>query len=246
MRLLILGGIAEAKHIADQLHRQGVDLIYSLAGLVRTPDVDYPLALGGFTQFGGLAAYVAQQKITAIVDATHPYATTMTATVQQVTTALAIPYWRYNRPAWTEKADDDWHCFDEMGELFDGLKAKQRILLSLGQVSASLLNKLAATPHVVLRTAVKPKMMLPSNVEWLKAIGPFDYQSEKDLILQHRFDVIATKNSGGEATRAKLLVAKELAVMVAMLNRPATDFDGAQVFDDVDLLLRSIAKEVRC
>ena len=80
MRLLILGGTADGRQLAEILHRQGVPLIYSVAGLVRTPKVACEVVSGGFSQFGGLVEYSQQQGITAILDVTHPYAAKMSAT----------------------------------------------------------------------------------------------------------------------------------------------------------------------
>ena len=75
MRLLILGGTADARHLASALHQTQpcLELIYSVAGLVRQPQVPATVVSGGFTQFGGLSAYCKQQNIDGIVNTTHPF-----------------------------------------------------------------------------------------------------------------------------------------------------------------------------
>ena len=74
MCLLILGGTSEAKKIASQLHQHNVPVIYSVAGLVRSPDLDCQIVSGGFTQFGGLVEFIKANAVAAILDMTHPFA----------------------------------------------------------------------------------------------------------------------------------------------------------------------------
>ena len=50
-KVLILGGISEAKKLAQQLHDNGIPLIYSIQGNVRGFDADYEITSGGFSQY---------------------------------------------------------------------------------------------------------------------------------------------------------------------------------------------------
>ena len=71
--VLILGGTADARRVTQLLHEQGLPLLYSVAGLVRRPNVPAEVISGGFTQFGGLSAYIKSRNVVAIINATHPY-----------------------------------------------------------------------------------------------------------------------------------------------------------------------------
>lgn len=220
MKVLILGGTSDARKMAEQLHTTGIALVYSLVGMVRTQAVAYPVVNGGFSQFGGLANYIRQQKISSVIDATHPYALKMTMTAQQVTKDLALPYWRFQRPAWQPSEHQHWRYFDTMAELFAQLKGYQRIFLSAGQINEKLLLQLSNTEQILLRTAVKPSFILPTNITWIKAIGPFSEHDERALFRRYQPQVLVTKNSGGDATIAKLIVAHQMEIPVYMLNRP--------------------------
>lgn len=222
MNLLLLGGTADARHMAISLHQQGVTLIYSIAGLVRMPKVPCEIASGGFSQHGGLLSYIKQRDISAILDMTHPYASTMSQTAQKAAKDSGILCWRFNRPVWQAEKADTWHDVANWDELLPLLTDKQSIFLSTGQVEQRILLELLKIPRkrVILRTAVAPSFDLPQGIEWVKAIGPFNLESERALLNQYDVDVIVSKNSGGDAVVAKLQAAQAFAVPVYMFSRP--------------------------
>jgi len=222
MKLLILGGTADARHLATALHQAQpcLELVYSVAGLVRQPQVPATVVSGGFSQFGGLSAYCKDQQITGIVNATHPFSTTMGNHATQASSELSLDYWRFLRPQWQQQAGDDWRLFNTRADLFSALFSYQRTLLTLGQIGPEDLVLLNQNQHIWLRTAVQPAHKLPAHVNWIKAIGPFDEASELALLKQHQIQVIASKNSGGSSTEAKLTAARTLKVPVFMLQRP--------------------------
>lgn len=221
MTLLVLGGTADGRHLATALHKQGVDVIYSVAGLVRKPDVPCKVISGGFSQHGGLAKFLKLQNIVAILDATHPYAKNMSDTAVSASQEVDIACWRFHRKPWLPNVSDHWVAIDHWLELQEHFTDKARVFLSAGQVEQDVLDHLAKQfSFMLFRTAVKPKLTLPANVHWLKAIGPFDKADELALLKEHDIDLIVSKNSGGEATVAKLVAARELGITVAMFNRP--------------------------
>ena len=93
--------------------------------------------------------------------------------------------------------------------------------------------------RMLLRTATRPSIELPASVNWLEAIGPFDAAAERALFERHAFDALVSKNSGGDATSAKLAVARELGVPVFMLRRPTLAQADAE-FDAVDACVEFI------
>ena len=137
MRLLILGGTADARHLAIALHQTQpcLELIYSVAGLVRQPQVPATVVSGGFTQFGGLSAYCKQQNIDGIVNMTHPFSVTMGQHAEQTCHELGLNYWRFLRPQWQPQTGDDWRLFGTTAALLSALSSYQRTLLTIGQIS---------------------------------------------------------------------------------------------------------------
>src|SRR6201997_4903935 len=100
MRVLLLGGTAEARALAVRLHPQ-VDVVSSLAG--RVPDPALPVGtvrIGGFGGVDGLRKWLRDGDIGAVVDATHPFAATITAHAAEACAQLRLPYLLLARPAW--------------------------------------------------------------------------------------------------------------------------------------------------
>ncbi|MFT5116800.1 MAG: precorrin-6A/cobalt-precorrin-6A reductase [Kiritimatiellia bacterium] len=238
--ILLLGGTADGRVLAETLHQQGIPIIYSIAGLVRVPTVACEILTGGFTPLGGLEHVIKEKNIQAILDVTHPYAELMSTKAVTAARQCDIPYWRFHREEWRAEKGDDWHMLNDWQEAFPLLENKQSVLLSAGQLDQVFMDTLAANntnnslvpkrvpkrvPERVpqtqlLRTAVEPKTVLPPSMQWIKAIGPFSYDDELALLQQHNIDVIVSKNSGGDATVAKLRAARAMGIPVLMLKRP--------------------------
>lgn len=223
MTLLILGGTADGRRLAETLYEQSVPIIYSVAGLVRVPDVRCEVVSGGFTQFGGLSRYIAQRQVTAILDVTHPYAQTMSAKAAAAAVESGVPYWRFHRPEWIQGDNENWQLFNSRALLFASLKEENSVFITAGQLTQVEIDLLAANrgQRQFLRTAVSPKCILPKSMLWMKAIGPFSYDDELGLMKKYNIDALVSKNSGGSSTVQKLNVARDLGVNVYMLDRPA-------------------------
>jgi len=251
MKLLLLGGTADARRLAKRLlhneEKPDIEIIYSVAGLVRMPDVDCEVISGGFSQFGGLQAYIEQQKIDAVLDATHPYAETMTGTAWAVTQQLGMPYWRFHRAPWQTQAGDNWQMFDDWPQLLAALAEFKAVFLTAGQIdetAAATFGKYAEQGQKqLLRTAVQSKHPLSDSMRWIKAIGPFDLENELALMKERQVDVLVSKNSGGKATEAKLAAARRLGIPVMMLARPELPV-GITIFDQLDDCVTAVLNRV--
>ena len=103
--VLILGGTAEARDLAARLDAQGVPLTSSLAGRVSQPRLPVgPVRIGGFGGVAGLTDWLREHEVSAVVDATHPFAATMGAHAAQACSSLGVPLLRLAWPAYTNEA----------------------------------------------------------------------------------------------------------------------------------------------
>ncbi len=246
MKLLLLGGTADARHLTEALYARGLcdparagaalQITYSIAGLVRTPDLPCRVISGGFSQHGGLEAYLRQNGIDLLLDVTHPFAARMSSTAVAAAAACGIPCWRFQRPAWEAQPGDRWQLLADWEGLVPALATKRSVLLTAGQLDQPLLDRLVAQAggqqRLILRTAAPPRTELPESVIWLKAIGPFQLADETALLRQYQVDALVTKNSGGASTEAKLHAARALGIEVFMLQRPSLP-PALRQFDDI-------------
>jgi precorrin-6A/cobalt-precorrin-6A reductase len=224
LRLLILGGTSEASALAAALApRADVAPILSLAGRTANPKpAPIPTRVGGFGGVEGLRAYVRDNAIDAVVDATHPFAERISAGAANACEAVGVPLLVFTRPPWRLAAGDNWTEVDTMDEAADALGRDPRVVfLTQGRLQ---LAAFARAPHhrYVVRTIDPPTDFdaLP-DARWILDRGPFTLADEERLMGEERVDTLVTKNSGGEATHAKIEAARRLGVRVVMVRRPA-------------------------
>ncbi|NUS59233.1 MAG: cobalt-precorrin-6A reductase [Streptomycetaceae bacterium] len=236
MRVLLLGGTGEARELARLLVAAGIEVISSLAG--RTADARRPegeVRVGGFGGPEGLTAWLRQNPVDAVIDATHPFATRITANATTATARTATPYLVLHRRGWEEPdptcaglADRSagWHWVDTSAAAAELLpRLGSRVFLTIGRQG---LDVFATTGLWTLARCVDPPEPRPTWCELLLARGPFSVADELQLLTHHRIDVLVTKNSGGPATAAKLDAAEQLHIPVVVIRRPPLP-DGLDV-----------------
>ncbi|MEV0379384.1 cobalt-precorrin-6A reductase [Nonomuraea sp. NPDC050643] len=231
-RVLILGGTAEARALAAALVPGSVHVVSSLAGRVSNPRLPVgEVREGGFGGPEGLAAYLVEERIDALVDATHPFAGRMTASAALASAATGVPLLVLRRPGWREGPGDAWRRVPTLHAAAD-LLTGGRVFLTTGRRSLPVF---AGLPGVWLlaRSVDPPEPPVPPNVHVLLDRGPYTVEGELALIREHRLDVLVTKDSGGAMTTAKLVAARELGLPVILVNRPAPP-TGVRAVDTVE------------
>jgi precorrin-6A/cobalt-precorrin-6A reductase len=222
MRVLILGGSTESSELARLLaDDRRFETTLSLAGRTLKPRAQpVRTRTGGFGGADGLAAWLAQESIEAVIDATHPYADQISSNAVTACGRLAIPIATILRPAWQPEPGDTWQIVASAEAAADALGTEpRRVFLSLGRLE---LGAFAAHPqhHYVARTIEPPDVALPPDINLIFDRGPFDEQAETALLTRESIDVIVSKNSGGAATYPKIAATRKLGIPVVMIARP--------------------------
>lgn len=221
--ILLLGGTTEASALAEMLARHGVRATFSYAGRTANPrGQPLPVRIGGFGGVSGLIDYLRAQDVTHLVDATHPFAATMSAHAVEAARATGVAHAALTRAPWVAVTGDRWsHVADIPGavEALDG--PVSRVMLALGRMHV---DAFAARPqhHYLLRFVDAPDAppALPDH-RLVVDRGPFTVEGDSRLMQEHRIDLIVAKNSGGEGAAAKLAAARALGLPVLMIDRPA-------------------------
>lgn len=233
--ILILGGTTEARELAAELavRRPEVRVTTSLAGRVSRPGVlAGEVRIGGFGGAEGLAEWLREHHVDAIVDATHPFAESITANAARAAADTGLPVVVLRRPGWRPVPGDRWHPVASLPEAADALPALgRRILLTTGRLGLAAFAHLPQL-HFVVRSVEPPEPPMPPDMEVLLARGPFTVADEAALLREHRIDVVVTKDSGGAATAAKLTAAREAGVPVVVVGRPPLP-EGVSAVPDV-------------
>lgn len=223
-RLLILGGTAEAAALAEAAHAALPDLevTSSLAGRTASPPrLPGRIRVGGFGGAEGIATYLRGERISLVVDATHPFAVTISAHAAEACAATGTPRLLLLRPPWQPQPEDQWHQVSHMAEAAQRVGATaRRAFLTVGPRD---LPAFAGLDHVffLVRLIQTPSAPLPlTNHELVVARPPFVLQAERALFARHGIDTLVTKQSGGP-TEAKLTSAREVRATVVMIRRPA-------------------------
>ena len=243
--VLILGGTGEARALAEGLDALGgVRVLSSLAGRVARPRLPIgEVRIGGFGGPERLAEWLRDEGVACVVDATHPFAQRISASAAQASEASGVPLLRLQRPGWTERPGDDWRWVDSLDEAAALLPALPRrgrsadhdgaaqpgetgaepvrAFLTTGRQGLGAFRDCADTWFLVRCVDPPDQADLPPRHELLLDRGPYTLAGELDLIDRHQIDVIATKDSGGDLTVAKLDAARERGLPVVVVRRPA-------------------------
>jgi precorrin-6A/cobalt-precorrin-6A reductase len=222
--VLVLGGTAEARELAAALHgRPDTRVISTLAGRVARPRLpEGEVRVGGFGGADGLAAYLEQEDVDAVVDATHPFAERISASAARACARASVPLLRVAREPFRAKPGDDWRrvaTLEEAAALIPG--AGRRVFLTTGrQGLAAFAGVGAGEAFFLVRCVDPPEPPLPADHVVLLDRGPFTLEGELALIDEHRLDVLVTKDSGGPHTAAKLEAARARHLAVIVISRP--------------------------
>ncbi len=223
-RVLILGGTTEAYALAAALvPRVGLQVITSLAGRTVAPRQPAgELRVGGFGGVPGLVSYLIEQRIDAVIDATHPFAAGMAWNAEAACRETMLPLLRLERPAWVPEPEDRWELVEHWEQALAALvrDGAQRVFLAVGRQELAPFAGIERLWFLIRTvTAPEPTLHFPAS-QLLLARGPFDLASERALLAEHAIDTIVCKNSGGTATAAKLLAARERGMRVILRQRP--------------------------
>ena len=223
MRLLILGGTAEASALAAAIAgRADIEAILSLAGRTQRPAPSpIPMRIGGFGGVAGLRAYLDAARIDAVVDATHPFAAQMSRHAAEACAAAKLPLLIFTRPPWRRVNGDRWIDVESMADAAQALGPVPRnVFLTQGRQQLAAFAE--APHHRYLVRAIEP----PADLDTLPrhrlilARGPFQLADEEALMRVENIEFLVSKNSGGAATYAKIEAARNLGLPIVMVQRP--------------------------
>ncbi|MCQ0024644.1 cobalt-precorrin-6A reductase [Streptomyces somaliensis DSM 40738] len=234
MHVLILGGTTEGRRLAERLDADGVRVTSSLAGRVADPRLlPGGVRVGGFGGADGLAGWVREHQVDAVIDATHPFAGTISFNAARAAATSHVPLLALRRPGWAPVQGDDWRpvaSLEEAARTVPGLG--RRVFLTTGRMGLAAFADVPETWFLV-RSVDPPEPPHPARMEVLLDRGPFTLEGEREVLRTYGIDVLVTKDSGGAATAPKLAAAREAGLPVVIVRRPPAP-DGVPVVSTVE------------
>ena len=236
MRVLLLGGTKEARELATALVERGHDVVTSLAGRTREPvPVFGAVRVGGFGGADGFAAYLRAGSIERLIDATHPFAGTISRNAADAAARTGVRRLALDRAPWQAVPGDRWHRASDLGDAAETLPTGARVLLALGRQHLAPFAARGDVAFVV--RAIEPFEPPLACTVLLERPGA-SVADEIDLLKRHAIDRIVSRNSGGAGAYAKIAAARRLGLGVTMVDRPPPP--PPPVFGTVDELLDAL------
>ncbi|EFA73230.1 Precorrin-6x reductase CbiJ/CobK [Raphidiopsis brookii D9] len=212
--------------------------------------------IGGFGGVPGLVEYLREEKIDILIDATHPFADSISWNADAAAREVGIPRLLFHRPGWEKEPGDNWIEVENNREAAailhkQGVSGQEqvfknqikRVFLTIGR------QEIEAFAHLekiwFLMRMIDPPAV-DSKVPWGEILfkrGPFDLRGEREIFTQYDIDVMVSKNSGGNATYPKIIAAREMGIPVLMVRRPPLP-PGEQV-KDVEGVINWLANRYR-
>lgn len=223
MRVLILGGTTEASALSRLLAGDArFDAVLSLAGRTSTPARQpLPTRVGGFGGIEGLVRHLREEKIGAVIDATHPYADQMSAHAVAACKEAGVALASLVRAPWSRQPGDDWKDVTGTEAAADAIgRSPRRVFLGIGRQELAVFARAPQHHYLARVIEAPPAQGLPPHITLLRARGPFDLAAETALLRERRIEIVVSKNSGGAATYAKIEAARTLDLPVVMIARP--------------------------
>jgi precorrin-6A/cobalt-precorrin-6A reductase len=223
LRILILGGTGEARRLAGQLDgdpRFHVET--SLAGATANPaKIAGDIRRGGFGGAVGLEAYLSAQGIDLVVDATHPFADTISRSAVTACENCATDRLVICRPTWEAQAGDRWISVANVDEAAARVSEYgTRVFLTIGRQEIDAFEECRDIWFLIRLIDLPPTSPLLNSFKLISDRGPFDLAADRRIFQKYKIDCIVSKNSGGTDTYPKIKVAREAGIPVIMIERP--------------------------
>lgn len=236
MVILVLAGTKDGRQLARTLQARGYAVLVSVVtpyGATLAGADGLAVTVGALDE-AALAALIHRERITYVIDATHPYAVGISATAQKVCRSLGIPYLRYERassplPAWEKlRVVPDWpEAAAAAAALGD------TIFLAIGSrhLATFTTNPLLKGKRLVARVLPDPNViahclflgLTPADIIAMQ--GPFSHDLNCTVLRHFGAQVLVTKNSGPVGgTDTKISAARELNLAVVVVDRPVVAY----------------------
>ena len=216
MTVLLLAGTGEAVRIAHALAARGTDALVWPDPTARLSN-DWPLPICSNT----LQECLARPELSAVLDATHPFAMHLSHKIAHTCASRELPYCLLLRPEWRAEPNDRWTVIASEADAPAHIEAGSTVFLATGREGLPHFANLKDC-YIYCRQIGGTDALFPMpNGEFLIQHPPFSVEEELTLFRRLRIDWLVLRNSGSTRADTKLIAARQLGLRVLMISRPA-------------------------
>ena len=246
MNVFVLAGTEDGRKLAIEFQNQGHQVLLStLTGYgAELAESEGLQARYGALEEDQLIEMLKENKINALVDATHPYAERIHALAKRVCQSAKVSYYRFERPEgqypkhslihWAQDIEEAALMANQLGNrifLSTGSKNLKQWMDCLEIKTREIFVRVLPTAEVIKQceeTGFKPYQIIAAQ-------GPFTRDFNKALWNQLKIDVVITKESGQiGGTEDKVQACLELKIPVIILKRPR-EFPFREIIESSEL-----------
>lgn len=230
MRLLLLAGTGEARHIALALWREpGLSVTVSLPHSSRRPEsFAWPVRIGDWADKTAFKNWIKAEGFESVIDASHPFMPGISHQARRVSADLGLDYMQLVKPFWVPHKADNWTFLNNAAEAEHHIPPGATVLAEMKPDNPTSIASLAGR-MVYWRTEGWPlDAGESSDIRFLFDGGPCTVETERRLFERLGIDWLLIQNTGEQASWPKVEAARELGMPVAMIRRPRPP-DGARI-----------------
>jgi precorrin-6A/cobalt-precorrin-6A reductase len=217
---LVMAGAREAHGLVSALTARGRRVIASLPEEERVFDsLPVPTRVGGFSDAAAFEAWLLEQHVSTVFDASHAFDSEISAMAGAASTHLGLRYLRILRPPWVASHLDLWRHASSIPQAMEAFPSTACVFSNTGWMSVP---DYAGFPgrKVYLRQTHRPTHPPPfAFMEFVEGHPPFSQFDEQRLFERLGITHLICRNVGGAASMSKLLAARAMALPVVMIAR---------------------------
>ena len=250
--ILLFGGTSETAGLATALANNDHTVLVSTA-------TDAVLDVGsheliqrrcGRLNEDDIVELIQQQSISLVIDASHPYAAELHATVAAAAQRAQIPSFRYQRQTAAIIGEENIYFVSDHHEAAAlALTFGDPVLLTTGSRQLAPYIGLLKTHNIPLYARVLPHPEseracdvagLPTESR-IVGRGPFTEAENRELIRTKHIGVLITKDSGTRGgVNEKISAARKENCRVIVVQRPPQEYGFTHIFDTMDKLIAAV------
>ena len=221
-KILIIGGTQEGNNLAEIFHGCKLNYIISYAGIVdKVYEKTFKKRIGGFGGKIGMINYIRDNKISHVIDASHPFSSKISLNTMNACKALNIPVINYSRKPWFKKKGDNWIRVKNFYESTNYLRGKpKRIFLAIGRKNLDTYKEFSQNFFLLRFLESNTNNNFFQNQKCIISRGPFTVDDDLRILSRYRIEMIISKNSGGDGAYSKIIAARRLKIPIIIISRP--------------------------